>query len=188
MSGDGTELRTGRLLVATPALLDPNFARTVVLLLDHDEDGTVGVVLNRPTDLMLETGLPGWERLAAYPPVVFLGGPVSPSSAVCLGRARPAIRIEGFRPVAGRLGILDPERDVDELAAGVESARVCAGYAGWGAGQLDDEIAEGAWWVVDLRDEDVTASEPETLWQRVLRRQPPPLSWASLAPVDPTLN
>ena len=183
-----SELRTGRLLVATPALLDPNFAGTVVLLLDHDDDGTVGVVLNRPTELALESGLPGWERLASSPPVVFLGGPVSPTSAICLGRTRPAARVEGFRQVTGRLGILDPDRDIDELAAGVESARVCAGYAGWGAGQLEDEVAEGSWFVVDVVEQDVTESDPASLWRRVLRRQPAPLSWVSLHPVDPTLN
>lgn len=183
-----SELATGRLLVATPALLEETFRRTVVLLLDHDDDGTVGVVVNRPTDLMLETGLPGWERLAGDPPVVFIGGPVAPGSAICLGRTRPAARVEGFRPVTGRLGILDPDHDPDELAAGVESARVCSGYAGWGPGQLEDEVAEGSWFVVDSHATDVTASDPDTLWQRVLRRQPAPLSWVSLHPLDPTLN
>ncbi len=181
-------LATGRLLVATPALLDPNFVRTVVLLLDHDEDGTVGVVLNRPTELPLATGLPGWERLAADPPVVFLGGPVSPGSAICLGRTRPAAYVEGFRQVTGRLGLLDPDRDVDELALGVEAARVCSGYAGWGAGQLDDEVDEGSWFVVDLDERDISSAAPESLWQRVLRRQPPPLAWVANHPIDPTLN
>ncbi len=183
-----SELATGRLLVATPALSDENFRRTVVLLLDHDRDGTVGVVVNRPSDLMLETGLPGWERLAADPPVVFLGGPVSPGSAICLGRTRPAARVEGFRPVTGRLGILDPDRDVDDMAAGVEAARVCSGYAGWGAGQLAEEVDDGSWFVVNLAENDVTSNDPATLWQRVLRRQPAPLSWVSLHPLDPTLN
>jgi len=179
---------TGRLLVATPALLDPNFARTVVLVLDHDDDGTVGVVLNRPTELPLATGLPGWERIAGDPPVVFSGGPVAPGSAICLGRTRPATHVEGFRSVAGRLGLLDPERDIDELARGVEVARVCSGYAGWGPDQLEDEIAEGSWFVVTMVDADLGDTDPTTLWRRVLRRQPAPLSWASLHPVDVTLN
>ena len=187
MSGVTESLR-GRLLVAAPTLLDPNFYRTVVLLLDHDDDGALGVILNRPSELQLEDGLPGWERLATAPPVVFLGGPVSPGTAICLGRRRTETAPEWFQPVLGRLGLLDPARDIEELATGVDAARVCSGYAGWGAEQLRDELAEGAWFVLDADEDDVTSTEPEGLWSRVLRRQPAPVSWAANCPIDPTLN
>ncbi|HVE98705.1 MAG TPA: YqgE/AlgH family protein [Mycobacteriales bacterium] len=184
-----TAVLTGRLLVATPALVDPHFLRTVLLILDHDEDGTIGVVLNRPSELLVEDGLPGWERLAPEPPVIFHGGPVSPGSAICLGHRRPGSpAASGFRPVTDRIGLIDLERDVDDLLPAVDAARVCSGYAGWGPGQLQGEIDEGAWFVVDATEGDATSSEPERLWERVLRRQPPPLSWVSLHPLDPTLN
>lgn len=180
---------TGRLLVATPSLLDPNFVRTVLLVLDHDSDGTIAVVLNRPSGLRVADGLPGWELLTPEPPVVFHGGPVSPGSAICLGRRRRDMPArDGFRPVTDTIGLLDLDRDVEELLPSVEAARVCSGYAGWGPGQLEDEIDEGAWFVVDAQAGDATGSDPESLWRTVLRRQPAPLSWVSLHPLDPTLN
>lgn len=180
---------TGRLLVATPGLLDPQFLRTVVLVLDHDQDGSIGVVLNRPSELRVADGLPGWELLAHEPPVIFHGGPVSPGAAICLGHRRAdAPAPDGFRPVTDRIGLIDLDRTADELFPAVDAARVCSGYAGWSPGQLEEEIDEGAWFVVDARAGDVTSSEPDRLWQTVLRRQPAPLSWVSLCPLDPALN
>ena len=191
----------GRLLVATPALGDPNFHRTVILVIEHGEDGAVGVVLNRPTEMELSDPLPLWESLAAHPPVVFKGGPVAPNVAICLGRARTATIIPGFdgdgdeddgevwQPLFGPLGALDLSGDPDDIAdQGVERIRVFSGYAGWGEGQLEDEIDEGAWFVVDALPDDALSADPDELWHTVLRRQPGRLSLFGNFPPDPSMN
>src|ERR1700694_56140 len=127
---DGSARLGGRLLVANPVLPDPNFDRTVVLMLAHEEEGALGVVLNRPSEMELDAPLPRWERLAADPPVVFVGGPVAPGAAICLGRMPAGQPAAGWTPVTGELGTLDLEQDPDEVAEGVAQIRVFAGYAG----------------------------------------------------------
>jgi putative transcriptional regulator len=158
---DPAEGLKGRLLVASPALLDPNFARTVVFLLEHTaEDGAVGLVLNRPSDVAVVEALPEWGPFAADPSVVYVGGPVSEGSAICLGRARGEADIE----------VIDLSRHPDDQAP--ERVRLFAGYAGWGTGQLEQEIEERAWFVLGAADDDALSDDPEGLWERVLRRQP----------------
>lgn len=187
-------MKAGQLVVATPSLTDPNFSRTVVLLLQADEeDGSLGVILNRPTGTDLSEVLPSWAHLSADPAVVFTGGPVSPTSAVCLGRGRlrraalaAYAELEGVP--GGAVGTVDLEAAPAELAAAVEHVRVFAGYAGWSRGQLEAEVAEGAWWVLDSLPVDAFASDPALLWQRVLLRQGPPIAFAASYPDDPTLN
>lgn len=179
---------SGRLLVATPALLDPHFARTVVLLLQHDdEDGALGVVLSRPTDTELAEVLPTWSGVAAAPAVVFGGGPVQPTAAVCLGRlGAPGGPAQGWAPLADPLlGTVDLDRSPWE---GLVQARVFAGYAGWTPQQLEGEVEAGAWWVLDALPGDPFTPRPDLLWQQVLRRQGPPLAYAVTYPPDPTLN
>lgn len=187
-------MRAGQLVVATPSLTDPSFARTVVLLLQADpEDGALGLVLNRPTDTPVGQVLPDWAPLAAPAPVVFTGGPVSPTSAVCLGRGRlhraPAAAYAELEGVpGGAVGTVDLDVPPAEVTAVVEHVRVFAGYAGWSPGQLEAEVAEGAWWVLDSLPDDAFAEEPALLWQRVLLRQGPPTAFAASYPSDPTLN
>lgn len=178
----------GRLLVATPVIGDPNFERTVVLLLEHDDEGAVGVVLNRPTDVAVLDPLPEWSALSADPSVVFVGGPVEQSAAIGLARVRDANGAEGFHPVLGRIGTLDLSRDPGDLDAGVEQVRIYAGYAGWGAGQLEHELAADAWFVVDAMPDDVLSPDPDDLWAQVLRRQGGDLALLSRCPRDPSLN
>jgi putative transcriptional regulator len=180
----------GRLLVATPALEDPNFARTVVLLLDHSEDGVLGVVLNRPSEAEVAAALPEWGGLATDPDLVFVGGPVQPSAALGLAWCPPGLPEDsdgGLRVLGGSLGTLDLE-EPSALPVGCRGVRIFAGYAGWAAEQLQDEIAEGAWYVVDALPEDAVTPEPDTLWRRVLRRQPGPLAMVASFPPDPSLN
>ncbi|MFN2539628.1 MAG: YqgE/AlgH family protein [Mycobacteriales bacterium] len=179
---------SGKLLVATPALTDPNFARAVVQLVQHsEEDGALGVVLNRPSDTPLGEVLPGWALLAADPVVVFVGGPVQESAAICLGRLGPGETGESCVVVPGAswLGTLDLDADV---ADPVQEVRVFAGYAGWSPGQLEAEVAEGAWWVLDALPSDCFTAEPERLWSTVLRRQGMPLALAASYPPDVALN
>ena len=179
----------GRLLVATPSLLDSNFFRTVVLLVEHNEEGAAGVVLNRPSEMSLDEGpLKAWEDVAADPPLVFVGGPVQPAAAVCLARAAPGATPAGFEPVVDGLGVIDIGREMTELRPCVDRIRVFAGYAGWGAGQLEREIAEGAWYVLDADPEDALSSEPGGLWRFVLKRQGGHLALVSSFPADPTMN
>lgn len=152
---------TGRLLVATPALADPNFDRAVVLLLDHDEEGSLGVVLNRPTPVGVGDILEGWADLTGEPGVVFQGGPVSLDSAlgvaVIPGDSSGDRVPLGWRRVHGAIGLVDLEAPPELLASALGSLRIFAGYAGWGPGQLEDELAEGAWYVVESEPGDVSS-------------------------------
>jgi putative transcriptional regulator len=186
---DETATLKGRLLVATPALLDPNFFRTVVLLVEHNDEGAAGVVLNRPSETSL-TGSPleAWEGVAAEPSLVFVGGPVQPAAAVCLARARPDASPAGFEPVLDGLGVLDIGREFADLKPALDRIRVFAGYAGWDAGQLEGEIEEGAWYVLDADPEDALSSHPGGLWRFVLKRQGGHLALVSNFPSDPTMN
>ncbi|MDX3077334.1 YqgE/AlgH family protein [Streptomyces sp. NPDC058691] len=185
---------TGRLLVATPALADPNFDRAVVLLLDHDEEGSLGVVLNRPTPVGVGDVLEPWANLAGSPQVVFQGGPVSLDSALGLavvpGEPRDGEDGEplGWRRVFGAIGLVDLEAPPELLAAELGSLRIFAGYAGWGPGQLEDELVEGAWYVVESEPGDVFSPDPEQLWRSVLRRQRSELAMVATYPDDPSLN
>jgi putative transcriptional regulator len=187
---EGSERLGGRLLVANPVLPDPNFDRTVVLMLAHEDEGALGLVLNRPSEMEVDSPLPRWERLAADPPVVFVGGPVAPSAAICLARvSMPAVgAAEGWTPVAGELGTLDLEQDPDRVGSTVAEIRVFAGYAAWGPGQLEGEIEAGAWFVVNAEPGDAMVEDPDQLWKRVLRRQGPRLAVVAAFPPDPSNN
>jgi putative transcriptional regulator len=183
---------TGRLAVATPLLTDPNFARTVVLLLQaDDEDGALGLVLNRPTGTAVDEVLEAWSDLAGVLPVVFTGGPVQPNAAICLGRARvgaPAVASYSNLENVPALGTVDLDAAPEDVAGSVAEVRVFAGYAGWSAGQLEAEVDEGAWWILDALPSDAFTEQPDRLWQQVLRRQGPPLAFAAIYPDDPTHN
>jgi putative transcriptional regulator len=180
--------QAGKLLVATPVIGDPNFDRTVVLILEHASEGAFGLVLNRPTDLDLLDPLPQWYSFAATPCVVFVGGPVEQERAIALARADRDRTMSGWQQVLGRVGTLDLNCEPDEIGPGLEEIRVFAGYAGWGAGQLESEIAAGAWFVVDADPDDPMCDDPEELWSDVLRRQPGPLALFAQYPVDPSHN
>lgn len=186
MTEEAAALAPGRLLVATPALVDPNFERTVVLVLDHDEDGALGIVLNRPTGTEVGDVLAGWEVVAAAPALVFGGGPVEPRAVVGLAVSRPGM--EPGHTITSRVRTVDPTGDPEALRVEVEGARIFAGYAGWAPGQLEDEIDQGAWAVVDAEPQDVVAPEPDTLWADVLARQPDQLRLLASFPDDPRLN
>lgn len=217
---------TGRLLVATPVLADPNFDRAVVLLLDHDAEGSLGVVLNRPTPVDVVDILEPWAELTGEPGVVFQGGPVSLDAAlgVAVVPAAQCSRPEsarsgvpegggegvsdgvregdtggeadlperdgplGWRRVHGAIGLVDLEAPPELLAAELGSLRIFAGYAGWGAGQLEKELEDGAWYVVESEPGDVSSPAPEGLWRSVLRRQRSELAMVATYPDDASLN
>ncbi len=184
----------GRLLVATPLLGDPNFRRTVILVVeDEPEEGTLGVVLNRPTEVQVGQVLESWTELVTGPTVVFKGGPVSPNSALALALALGEDEPLGWRSLDGsslmsRIGLVDLEAPPELLAGGITSLRVFAGYAGWGPGQLRAEIEEGAWYVLAGEPTDAFLADPERLWPAVLRRQGGEFAIVATYPDDPMLN
>lgn len=177
------------LLVATPALVDSNFADTVVLLLDVDEQGALGVVLNRPSAVRVGDVLDAWSDAVDEPEVLFQGGPVGTDGALAVALLRDADDVPvGFQAVNGRLGLVDLDTPVELLADSLSALRIFAGYAGWGAAQLDGEIDEGSWYVVPAEAPDAFRGDPSDLWRDVLRRQPGELAWHSTRPFDPDLN
>jgi putative transcriptional regulator len=175
------------LLVASPPLVDPNFDRTVVLLLEHGPSGAIGVVLNRPSEVAVSDAVPGWELLAAEPGRVFAGGPVAEDAAIALGSARRPDAGAGWAPLVGDVGTIDLHRDPFDVITDIEAIRIFAGYAGWGAGQLEGELAANAWLVVPAEPEDVLG-DADDLWRRVLRRQGGETAWLANAPTDLSLN
>jgi putative transcriptional regulator len=189
--GAVTDVRPGSLLVAMPALTDPTFAGTVVYVLDHSHNGTLGVVLGRPSQVEIRDVLPGWCDLAVEPGVFHVGGPCETDTALCLA-VSPAVDPAGDSPlrrVAGTVYLVDLDGDPGELTDQVIGLRVFAGYAGWSQGQLAGEIAEGAWACVPGRPDDVLgeAAGPE-LWRSVMGRQTGRLAVLSTAPADPSAN
>lgn len=178
----------GCLLVANPALVDPNFARTVVFMLEHNDEGALGVVLNRPAETEVGQTLPGWDRLAAAPDALFIGGPVAPNAAICLAEARLGASPEDWSLLRARVGSLDLSAGPEAAATWVARIRVFSGYAGWGGHQVEAEIMLGSWHVVDALVEDVFTAEPTELWRRVLRRQGGSMAIAANAPWDPSMN
>ncbi|HEX7166155.1 MAG TPA: YqgE/AlgH family protein [Acidimicrobiales bacterium] len=170
-----TDKLRGRLLVASPSLEDANFARAVILMLAHSDEGALGVVLNRPTAADVDEILPRWRDLAAPPERVFRGGPVGVSSAICLASPRPGreadvASADGVDHTVAGLVSVDLERDPSVVASAIDGLRVFSGYAGWGAGQLEGELAVGGWIVVDPLPGELLTRDPDTLWERVLRR------------------
>jgi putative transcriptional regulator len=189
IGGREMESLTGRLLVATPALRDPNFERTVVLLVAHEDGGALGVVLNRATEVPVAEVLEGWGSLASDPAVVFEGGPVQPEAAICLARTRVGVsRVLGFNRVSGAVGTVDLSGEPEKLRESLVSVRVFAGYAGWAPGQLEGEITGGSWFVFDALPGDAFVNRPDDLWPMVLRRQGGLLAAVAIFPADPAAN
>lgn len=150
-------------------MVDPNFAHAVVLVLEHNEQGALGVVLNRASDVEAPVALPGWGALATSPQVMFVGGPVQPNAIIGLARADDSA--SGVHPVVEHVAVVDLDRDPADLARDVRELRLFVGYSGWDAAQLDAEIARGDWFLVDPRPEDVFTSAPDELWRAVLVRE-----------------
>ena len=175
----------GQLLVAGPSLLDPNFWRTVVLVGEHSEEGALGVVLNRASETEVTDALPELAGLADAMGSVHVGGPVQPSAIVVLAEFVEPDRAPTL--VLDSVGFLPSEVDPDALGE-LRHARVFAGYAGWGPGQLDEELEEGSWIVEPALPEDVFTDDPDGLWSDVLRRKGGPYGVLAAMPPDPSLN
>jgi putative transcriptional regulator len=175
----------GQLLVAGPALEDPNFRRTVVLVGEHGDEGSMGIVLNRVSGVPVADAVPPMSPLTGPDEPVYLGGPVQPQAVVVLADfADPA----GADLVVGSVGFLPGEiEDVTALGE-LRRVRVFAGYAGWAPGQLEGELEERSWIVLDAQASDVFTEAPERLWGEVLRRGGPAHAVLALLPDDPRVN
>lgn len=180
----------GRLLVAAPQLADPNFTRTVVLVLEHDEPGAVGVVLNRPLHVEVGEILAAWkgQAEAAAPAVIFSGGPVSPDAVIALGRPAGRAPAGEWRQVVPGAGVVDLSVAPEDQPMALAGARLFSGYAGWGPGQLEQELEDGGWLVVGATAADAFATQPEALWHDVLRRQGGRLAMLATYPPSPAVN
>ncbi len=173
--------------MATPNLADPNFARTVVFILEHNDDGAIGVVLNRPSELPVASTIVEWADRVVPPRVLFIGGPVSPSSVIALASVSLDDAGDNWSQVLGRIGTVDLEVPPEEVD-GLDEVRMYAGYAGWAAGQLEAELVQDGWFVVDAELTDIHTDVPEELWWEVLGRQPGPLGRLVNFPHEPWHN
>ncbi|WP_353953156.1 YqgE/AlgH family protein [Knoellia sp. S7-12] len=186
MDADST---TGRLLVSTPQLDDGVFHRSVILVLQHDDNGAQGVVLNKPLGADVDSVLPGWGEHIASPQTLFQGGPVQLDSALGLvtfhGGDEPP---PGSKRLFGSVAIVDLDTPPLLVMPEVGGLRIFAGYAGWSTGQLESELVRGSWFVVDSQSGDLLTDDPDHLWEQVLRRQPGELAFVAYFPSDPELN
>jgi putative transcriptional regulator len=184
-------VRAGTLLLANTDLLEPTFRRTVIYIVEHNEGGTLGVILNRPSETAVYNVLPHWAKLAAKPKTMFIGGPVKRDAALCLGLVRVGVdpsALPGIRHVQGRVVMVDLDADPDALAPALEGVRIFAGYSGWTIGQLEGEIERDDWIVLSALPSDVLVEPRVDLWGRALRRQPWPLSLLATHPIDISRN
>jgi putative transcriptional regulator len=182
-----TDSLRGKLLVAGPVLKDPNFDRAVVLITDHSDEGAMGLVLNRPSDAPVAEAVPDLAWTAGADEPVFVGGPVAPNGVIVLAEWEDPS--QAIVLVDDDLGFVPGDADDPEaLATAVRRARVYAGHAGWGPGQLEDELDEEAWIVESPLREELFSDEPEGLWSAVLRRKGREFALLSTMPPDPSLN
>ena len=184
---DSVDSLRGKLLVASPAITDPNFRRAVVLIAEHSADGAMGVVLDRVSEATVGDVVGGLSWLAGDDAEVFVGGPVATTSVTVLAEfrdpARAALLIEDD------LGFIPAEtEDEAGLAEAVARVRVFAGHAGWAPGQLEEELTDEGWIVAEALREDCFTDDPEGLWEAVLRRQGGSFSLIATMPFDPSLN
>jgi putative transcriptional regulator len=177
----------GQLIIAAPTLVDPNFARAVVLIAEHTEEGAMGLVLNRPAETLVDEAVPDLAWLSADEEHVWVGGPVAETAVIVLAEwDDPAL---AGALVQGDLGFVGADADQPEqLDGAIRRARVFAGHAGWGPGQLEEELAEEAWIVEAPRREEIFCADADALWAAVLRRKGSRYALLSTMPPDPTLN
>lgn len=176
----------GQLLIAAPALLDPNFRRTVVLVAEHGAEGAMGLVLNRPSPTTVAEAVPDLDVLVGEDAPVHLGGPVQPTVVLGLAEWRDPDDCPAL--VLGDVGLLPPEPDLEALPGLIRRAKVFAGYAGWAAGQLDAEVDAEGWIAEPGLADDVFTAAPEALWAAVLMRKGGQYALLARMPLDPSVN
>jgi putative transcriptional regulator len=179
---------TAHLLVAGPTLIDPNFARTVVLIAAHSEEGAMGVILNRPTETTVAEAASELADVveAAEDELVYAGGPVQPQGVVVLAEFEDPE--EAAALVLDDIGFLAADRDGIAPPSGTRRARVFAGHSGWGPGQLEAELERDDWIVEPVTREDIFEVDPAALWAAVLERKGGQFALVARMPLDPSMN
>src|SRR4051794_25335213 len=185
--GEHMDSLRGKLLLASPTMSDPNFARSVILIAEHTEEGAMGLVLNRPAETTVADAVPDLAWLTAGEDNVFVGGPVAETAVIVLAEFdRPEL---AGALVDDDLGFIGADADDPErLDGAIRRARVFAGHAGWGPGQLEDELAEESWIIEPPQREEIFTADPGELWAAVLRRKGHRYALLATMPPDPTLN
>jgi putative transcriptional regulator len=180
------ESARGHLLIAGPSLLDPNFWRTVVLVIEHNEEGALGLVLNRPSETSVGEAVPELEEVLDPDEPLFIGGPVQPSSVIVLGEFEDAT--DAALLAFDDVGVLGTASTPEELSVGLRSSRAFIGHAGWGPDQLDGEIERGDWIVEPAGLDDAFSANPRELWSEVLTRKGGSYALIARMPPDPSMN
>jgi len=174
----------GKLLVSSPALVDPNFRKTVVLVAHHDDEGAIGLVLSRPSEVAAAEAVPALDGLPGAADPVFVGGPVQPEAFMAVAQFDDVT--DAAAPIFDDVGFMPAEAEPEALS--IRRLRLFAGYAGWGPGQLEAELSEPTWIVVGAEADDPFADDPDELWRTVLHRKGGPFSLMETMPFDPGLN
>ncbi|TYQ09862.1 UNVERIFIED_ORG: putative transcriptional regulator [Gordonia westfalica J30] len=184
-------VRPGTALIASTDLIEPTFARTVIYVIEHNEAGSLGVILNRMSQTAVHNLLPQWTDIAASPRALYVGGPVKQGAALCLGVMKHGFDVDdhpALRPVDGRVVLVDLDADPESLSEVLEGVRIFAGYSGWGIGQLDDELDQFSWMLASALPRDLLAPPGVDVWFDILRRQPWPMPLLATHPIDLSLN
>jgi putative transcriptional regulator len=182
----GTDSIRGKLLIAGPTLLDPNFWRTVVLVVEHNDDGALGLVLNRPSETTVGEVVPQLADLVDPEEDVLVGGPMQPGAVIVLA---DFIDPDDAALIAfDRVGVMGSGSDPEDLVGGIRRARAFAGHAGWGPGQLDGELERGDWILEPAQNRDAFTAEPGELWVDVLSRKGGSYALVARMPADPSTN
>ena len=176
----------GQLLIAGPPLLDPNFWRTVLLVVEHSEEGALGLVLNRPSETTVGEAVEELSELVGEDERLFIGGPVQPSAVIVLAQFEDPgdAALMAFDDV----GVLGTGSGHEQLSVEVREARAFVGHAGWGAGQLDAELERDDWILEQATLEDVFSTKPLELWSSVLTRKGGSYALVARMPADPSAN
>ncbi len=176
----------GQLLIAGATLPDPNFARTVVLVCEHSEDGALGLVLNRPGELVVGESAPELSELLGDEAVIDSGGPVQTDALLVLAEFEDPDQA-GIQ-IVENVGLVGDRSEIDDLVDETLRARVFAGYAGWGPGQLDAELEREDWFVAPAGTDDIFNPDADELWSRVLARKGAHFALVARMPIDPSVN
>jgi putative transcriptional regulator len=182
----GVESLRGKCLIASPTLLDANFARSVVLIAEHNEDGAMGLILNRPTEAVVEEAVEELAGVVEPGEQVFVGGPVQEQAVMVLAEFDDPDQAAAV--VIDDVGFLPADAALEDISGHTRRARVFAGHAGWGPGQLDAELDEGSWIIGDPEADDVFSGEPSELWAGALARKGGPYALLARMPSDPSVN
>ena len=176
----------GQLLIAGPSLLDPNFWRTVVLVVEHTDDGALGLVLNRPSETTVGEAVSQLEELVDRDDQLFIGGPVQPSAVIVLAEFEDPgdAALIAFADI----GVLAAGASLEDAGADVRSGRAFVGHSGWGPGQLDAELERGDWILEPARRDDAFSVDPDALWAQVLTRKGGSYALIARMPPDPSVN